>query len=39
VSADLLGRVDTRMVFRHYRHPITPMIDVAAVHLEDALDD
>ena len=36
--ADLLGHVDTRMVFRHYRHPITPTIDVAAVHIDDALN-
>jgi integrase len=36
--ADLLGHVDTRMVFRHYRHPVTPTIDVAAAHLERALD-
>ncbi|MGH8936520.1 MAG: tyrosine-type recombinase/integrase [Acidimicrobiia bacterium] len=24
---DLLGHVDTRMVLRHYRHPVTPTID------------
>lgn len=36
--ADLLGHVDTRMVFRHYRHPITPTIDVAARFIDDALD-
>lgn len=36
--ADLLGHVDTRMVFRHYRHPVTPTIDVAADHIERALE-
>ena len=36
--ADLLGHVDTPMVFRHYRHPITPTIDVAARFIDDALD-
>jgi integrase len=36
--ADLLGHVDTRMVFRHYRHPVTPAIEVAADHIERALD-
>lgn len=36
--ADLLGHVDTRMVFRHYRHPVTPTIDVAAAHIERALE-
>jgi integrase len=35
--ADLLGNVDTRMVFRHYRHPVTPTIDVAADHIERAI--
>jgi integrase len=35
--ADLLGHVDTRMVFRHYRHPVTPTIDVAADHIERAI--
>ena len=35
--ADLLGHVDTRMVFRHYRHPVTPTISVAADHIETAL--
>jgi integrase len=28
--ADLLGHVDTRMVFRHYRHPITSSVTTAA---------
>ena len=37
--ADLLGHVDTRMVFRHYRHPVTPTIDVAADHMDHALED
>ena len=32
--ADLLGHVDTRMVFRHYRHPVTPIIDVVADYIE-----
>ena len=36
--ADLLGHVDTRMVFRHYRHPVTPTIDVAADHIERAIE-
>ncbi len=27
--ADLLGHRDTRMVFKHYRHPVTPTISVA----------
>jgi integrase len=36
--ADLLGHDDTRMVFRHFRHPVTPTIDVAADHMEQALD-
>ena len=35
--ADLLGHVDTRMVFRHYRHPVTPTISVAAENMERAL--
>ena len=35
--ADLLGHRDTRMVFKHYRHPVTPTISVAAKHIEDAL--
>ncbi len=33
--ADLLGHVDTRMVFKHYRHPVTPTIEVAAVGFDD----
>lgn len=28
--ADLLGHRDTRMVFKHYRHPVTASIEVAA---------
>lgn len=28
--ADLLGHKDTRMVFEHYRHPITSSVSVAA---------
>ncbi len=28
--ADLLGHRDTRMVFKHYRHPVTASVDVAA---------
>ncbi|MGH8925312.1 MAG: tyrosine-type recombinase/integrase [Acidimicrobiia bacterium] len=35
--ADLLGHVDNRMVFRHYRHPVTPTINVAAKHIERAI--
>ena len=35
--ADLLGHRDTRMVFKHYRHPVTPTISVAARHIEQAL--
>lgn len=35
--ADLLGRVDPRMVHKHYRHPVTPTISVARDHIEDAL--
>lgn len=35
--ADLLGHVDTRMVFKHYRHPVTPAVDVAAKNIERAL--
>lgn len=35
--ADLLVHVDTRMVFRHYRHPVTPAIDIAAEHIERAI--
>lgn len=35
--ADLLGHRDTRMVFRHYRHQVTPTIAVAADHIEAAL--
>jgi integrase len=37
VLADLLGHRNTRMVFRHYRHPVTPTISVAADHIEGAL--
>lgn len=37
VLADLLGHVDTRMVHKHYRHPVTPTISVARDHIEDAL--
>lgn len=36
--ADLLGHVDTRMVFRHYRHPVTPTINVAADYMERAIE-
>lgn len=36
--ADLLGHVDTRMVHRHYRHPVTPSIGVARARIEDALN-
>lgn len=36
--ADLLGHVDTRMVHRHYRHPVTPSIAVARARIEDALN-
>ena len=35
--ADVLGHRDTRMVFRHYRHQVTPTISVAADHIERAL--
>jgi integrase len=28
--ADLLGHRDTRMVFKHYRHPVTASVEVAA---------
>lgn len=35
--ADLLGHGDTRMVHKHYRHPVTPTVTVAADHLEAAL--
>ncbi len=35
--ADLLGHRDTRMVMRHYRHPVTPTVDVAAEHMGRAL--
>ncbi len=35
--ADLLGHRDTRMVFEHYRHQVTPTITVAADHIEAAL--
>lgn len=37
--ADLLGHVDTRMVFKHYRHPVTPAVDVAAKNIDRALRD
>jgi integrase len=36
--ADLLGHVDTRMVHRFYRHPVSPTIRVAAEHIDTALD-
>lgn len=36
--ADLLGHVDTRMVFKHYRHPVTPTITVTADHIESAIN-
>jgi len=35
--ADLLGHVDTRMVHKHYRHPVTPSIRVARDRIENAL--
>lgn len=35
--ADLLGHVDTRMVHRFYRHPVSPTIRVAAEHIDTAL--
>lgn len=35
--ADLLGHADTRMVFKHYRHPVTPTVDVAATHFDRAV--
>lgn len=35
--ADLLGHVDTRMVHRFYRHPVSPTIRVAADHIDSAL--
>lgn len=35
--ADLLGHRDTRMVHKHYRHPVSPTVTVAADHLEAAL--
>jgi hypothetical protein len=28
--ADLLGHKDTRMVFDHYRHPVTTSVSTAA---------
>ena len=31
------GQVDTRMVFCHYRHPVTPTIDVDADHIDRAI--
>lgn len=36
--ADLLGHRDTRMVFRHYRHPVTPTVRVATEFIEAALN-
>ena len=36
--ADLLGHVDTRMVFKHYRHPVSPSVSVAADHIDRALE-
>jgi integrase len=36
--ADQLGHVDTRMVHRFYRHPVSPTITVAADHIEKALE-
>jgi len=36
--ADLLGNVDARMVFKHYRHPVTPTVDVAALHFANAME-
>lgn len=35
--ADLLGHADTRMVFRHYRHPVLPAVTVAYEHMHEAL--
>lgn len=32
--ADLLGHKDTRMVFEHYRHPVTSSVSVAAEYWE-----
>lgn len=32
--ADLAGHVDTRMVMRHYRHPVVPTIEAAAAPME-----
>jgi integrase len=35
--ADMLGHRDTRMVHKHYRHPVTPTVSVARDSIEDAL--
>jgi len=35
--ADMLGHRDTRMVHKHYRHPVTPTVSVARDNIEDAL--
>ena len=32
--ADLLGHTDTRMLLKHYRHPISRTIDAAAAPME-----
>lgn len=37
--ADLLGHKDTRMVFCHYRHPVTPSRRTAADYLDRALGE
>ena len=34
--ADLLGHKDTRMVFRHYRHPVTSTISTAVEYWDRA---
>jgi integrase len=36
--ADQLGHMDTRMVHRFYRHPVSPTITVAADNIERALE-
>jgi integrase len=37
--ADLLGHMDTRMVFRHCRHPVTSSVTTAAEYWKQAEEE
>ncbi len=37
--ADVLGHTDTRMLLKHYRHPISRTIDAAAAPMEALFGD